>query len=99
MSAQETKEDTLQRYNTESLKQIFPEKKLHGLSPNFHIHVSVSYLYIPGIGPNIFLQQKADQPWEYINSTQTHECGNWDTGRAFPFLGTHKWDFYCSAGR
>jgi hypothetical protein len=26
---------------------VFPEKKLRGLSPNFHIHVSVSDLYIP----------------------------------------------------
>ncbi len=35
----------------------FPEKKLCGLSPNFHIHVSVSDLYIPRISPLIFLQQ------------------------------------------
>ncbi len=28
-----------------------------GLSPNFHIHVSVSDLYIPRFGPHIFLQQ------------------------------------------
>jgi hypothetical protein len=40
-------EDTLQRKNAENLKQIFPEKEYHGLSPNFHIHVSVSELYIP----------------------------------------------------
>ncbi len=26
---------------------VLPEKKLRGLSPNFHIHVSVSDLYIP----------------------------------------------------
>ncbi len=32
---------TLQRQNTESSKQIFPEKEYWGLSPNFHIHVSV----------------------------------------------------------
>jgi hypothetical protein len=25
---------------------LFPEKELHGLSPNFHFHVSVSDLYI-----------------------------------------------------
>ncbi len=25
--------------------------------------------------------------WEYINQTQTHECGNWDWGQAIPFLG------------
>jgi len=28
-----------------------------GLSPNVHIHVSVSDLYIPRISPHIFLQQ------------------------------------------
>jgi hypothetical protein len=35
----------------------FPEIKLRGLSPNFYIHISVSDLYIPTIGPSIFLQQ------------------------------------------
>ncbi len=36
---------------------VFPEKELHGLSPNFHMHVSVSDLYIPMFGPPISLQQ------------------------------------------
>ncbi len=31
--------------------------ELRGLSPNFHIHVSVSDLCVPRIGPHIFLQQ------------------------------------------
>ena len=39
--------------NAENSKRIFPEKELLGLSPNFHIHVSVSSLYIPRIGPHI----------------------------------------------
>jgi len=47
----------LQRTNTENSKQIFPEKELRGLSPNFHIHVSVSDLYIPTIGLPILLQE------------------------------------------
>ncbi len=38
---------TLQRHNNENSKQIFLEKELRGLSPNFHIHVSVSDLF-PG---------------------------------------------------
>ncbi len=39
-------------------KQIFPEKELGGLSPNFHIHVSVSGdLYIPMIGLPILLKE------------------------------------------
>jgi hypothetical protein len=39
----------LQRHNTENSKQIFPERELRGLNPNFQIHVSVSDLYIPTI--------------------------------------------------
>jgi hypothetical protein len=37
----------LQRQNAENLKKIFPDKEYRGLSPNFHIHVSVSELYMP----------------------------------------------------
>ncbi len=48
---------TLQRHSTEILKQQFTEKKLCGLSPNFHIHVSVSDLYIPTIGLPILLEE------------------------------------------
>ncbi len=43
----------LQKHNTENLKQILPEKELHGLNPNFHIHVSVIKLFIPTIGLSI----------------------------------------------
>jgi hypothetical protein len=48
---------TLQRQNAENLKQIFPEKEYRGLSPNFHIHVSVSELYIPTIGLPVLLEE------------------------------------------
>ncbi len=47
----------LQRQNTEILKQIFPEKEYQGVSPNFHIHASVSDLYIPTIGLPILLEE------------------------------------------
>ncbi len=47
----------LQRTNTENLKQIFPEKELRDISPNFHIHVSVSDLYIPTIDLPILLRE------------------------------------------
>ncbi len=36
---------------------VFLVWELHSLSPNFHIHVPVSDLYIPRIGPQIILQQ------------------------------------------
>jgi hypothetical protein len=48
---------TLQRQNTEILKQIFPEKEYRGLSPNFHIHASVSDLYISTICLPILLEE------------------------------------------
>ncbi len=49
----------LQRQNAEFffLKQIFPEKEYRGLSPNFHIHVSVSELYIPTMGLPVLLEE------------------------------------------
>jgi hypothetical protein len=48
---------TLQIHNTENSKQIFPEKELRGLSPNFPIHVSVSDLYVLTIGLPVLLQE------------------------------------------
>ncbi len=47
----------LQRTNTENMKQIFPEKEMRGHNPNFHIHVSVSDLYIPMIQLPVLLQE------------------------------------------
>jgi hypothetical protein len=47
----------MQRTNTENLKQIFPEKELRGHIPNFHIHLSVSDLFIPKIDLPILLQE------------------------------------------
>jgi len=48
---------TLQRQNAENLKQIFPEKEYRGLSPNFHIHVSVTELYISTMGLPVLLEE------------------------------------------
>ncbi len=36
---------------------VFPEKEYRGLSPNFHIHVSVSKLYIPTMGLPFLLEE------------------------------------------
>ncbi len=40
-----------------------------------------------------------DRSWDYINRSQTHECGNWGWGRAIPRKGINKWDFCCSVSR
>ncbi len=49
--------NTLQRQNAENLKQIFPAKEYRGLSPNFHIHVSVRELYIPTMSLPFLLEE------------------------------------------
>ena len=48
---------TLQRQSAENLKQIFPEKEHRGHSPNFHIHVSVSDLYVSTMGLPFLLEE------------------------------------------
>jgi hypothetical protein len=70
---------TLQRHNTENSKQILPEKELRSHSPNLHIHVSVSDLYILTIDLPIYSAagKYVDQSWEYKNRSQTHKCENW----------------------
>ncbi len=69
---------------------IFPEKELRGLSPNFHMHVSVSDVCVPRIGPHTVFPA-AEIGWPILgiyksNRSQTHECGNWDWDQAIPFL-------------
>ncbi len=72
----------LQRQNAKNLKQIFTEKEHRGLSPSFHIHVSVSELYISTLGLP-FLLEEICGPILGIYKSLT-ECGNWDWGRAIP---------------
>jgi hypothetical protein len=85
---------------------VFLSWELRGLSPNSHIYVSVSDLYIPRIGPHISLQQNRQTDpggWggggEYINLSQIFECRNWETEHynsvveiTVSFLGIHKWE-------
>ncbi len=79
---------------------VFLFWKLRGLSPNFHIHVSVSDLNIPRICPHISLQHnRADRSWKYINFSQINECRNWETEHhncvweiTVSFLGINKWE-------
>ncbi len=47
----------LDTHCNESTIYVFLFWELLGLRPNCHVHVSVSDLYIPRIGPHIFLQQ------------------------------------------
>ncbi len=54
------------------------------------------YIFLPQVclfccrkigGPNVGI---------YVDRSKTQECGNWDWGRAIPFLGLHKFKFLCS---
>jgi hypothetical protein len=75
------------------IQYVFLFWELRWLSTNFHIHVSVSDLYIPRIGPHISCSRIGK---EYIKCSQTHECGNWECGRAIPFMGIFVSNFwYC----
>ena len=76
---------------------IFLFWELRCLSPNFHIHVSMSDLYIPRIGPHISSSRKCRPIMGilYIIGSQTHECGNWDWDPDIPFLGILASKFRC----
>jgi hypothetical protein len=73
---------TIQLHCKENPIYEFPEMKLHGLVHNFHIHVSVSDVYISTIFPPILLQQNRGTDRGNINRSQIHECRNWERGRA-----------------
>ncbi len=77
VSDKKCRHGALQRKNTEISKQIFPEKEYQGLSPNFHIHASVSNLYIPTIGLPILLEEICRPILGLYNNSQTYEWGNW----------------------
>ncbi len=79
---------TLQRQNAENLKQIFPKEEYRGLSPNFHIHVPVSELYIPTMGLPFLLEEICGPILViYKSLTDTYKCGNCGWGRAIPRKG------------
>ncbi len=77
------------------------KRNCEGLSPNFYIHVSVSDLRIDSQDRSTYFP--SDRSWEYINRSQTHEYGNWDWSRTFPFLRIFCFEisvfFLCSTWR
>ncbi len=82
------------------MKLLFPKLNYNVLSPSSYTYISVRDLYISRIGLPILLQGilRTDPGYIYVHRSQTHECGNWDWGRANPRKVIHKWDFPCSVG-
>ncbi len=79
-----------------NFKQIFPEKEYRGLSPNFHIHASVSDLFIPTICLPILLEEICRPilgPYKSLTDTWMWKFG---LRPRIPRKGIHKWDFHCS---
>jgi hypothetical protein len=74
-----------------------PEKELRGLSPNFHLLLSVSDLCTPRIGPHIFLQQnRQTDPGNIYIAHRHRNVEIWTVGRTIPFLGIFVSNFrYC----
>ncbi len=77
----------------EDLIYAFPERKLLGLIPNFHIHVSgaIYKLYSQDRSTyiHILLQQNRQTVRGniYISRTQIQECRNWERGHTVSFMG------------
>ncbi len=77
------------------MKLLFPKQNYNVLSPSSYTKISGRFLYISRIGLPFLLQGNIwTDPGNY--RSQTHECGNWDWGRAIPIKRIHKWDFLCS---
>ncbi len=45
------------------------------------------YMFLGSVHKHISCSRMADRSWEYINRSQTHECGNWDCGPRNSFSG------------
>jgi hypothetical protein len=85
----------LQRTNTENWNK---NSQKRNCAATFHIHVSVSVLYIHhDQSAYVFCCRKyVDRSWEYIHRSQTHECGNWGFGGSTPRTGIRLATEFCS---
>jgi hypothetical protein len=75
----------------------YSQKRNIGVSVPVSTYVRLWAIYI--FPPSVCLicwRKYVERSWDYINLSQTHECGNRGWGRAIPRKGIHKWDFCCS---
>ncbi len=81
------------------IKLLFPKQNYNvlSLSSYMHAYICARFIYFQDLSAYSAEGKYVDWSWEYINRSKTHECGNWDRGRAIPRKGIHKWDFPCSA--
>jgi hypothetical protein len=67
------------------------------VSQFLHSYICERFIYFQDRSAYSAARKYVDRSWEYINSSKTHDCGNWDWDRAIPRKGKHKRDFCCSA--
>ncbi len=78
---------------------LLPKQNHNILSPQpipIHSYICERFIYFQDRSVYFPAANYVDWSWEYINRSHTHECGNWDWGRANPRKGINKWDFRCS---
>jgi hypothetical protein len=79
---------------------VFPEMKpcslvisktelLCSFSQFLHSCICDRFIYSQDQSAYLATAKYLDRSCEYINSSEPHECRNWDRGRAIPFLGIH----------
>jgi hypothetical protein len=60
------------------MKLLFPKYNYNVLSPSSYTHIYERFIYFQDRSTYSAAGKYVDQFWEYINGSQTHECGNWD---------------------
>ncbi len=61
-----------------------------------HSYICERFIYFQDRSAYSAAGKYVARSWEYMNRSQTHECGKWDKGCAIPGKGIYKTDFPCS---
>jgi hypothetical protein len=69
---------------------VTDDTRIHEPNAYIHVHIWERFMYIFQYQSAYFAAAKyVDGSWEEINRSQTHECRNWERGRAISFLEVH----------
>jgi hypothetical protein len=62
------------------MKLLFPKQNYNVLSPSSYTHICICerFIYFQDRSAYSAAGKYEDQSWEYINRSQTQDCGNWD---------------------
>ncbi len=71
---------------------VFPEKELRGLSSNFHIHVSVSFLYVNSHDQSTYIFLQQNRQTDQGNIKITHS--NVNVGIGFEAARFLFWEYF-----